>query len=164
MFTHIVVPLDGSELAETAIEPAINLAQAFDAKVTLVRVASSPQIRASRFMTGLPDAADLYLSLQQQIVTEVQGYLEGVKEQWQTAPITLEARMIEGAPVAERLLALIAVMDADLIVMNTHGRSGVSRWLLGSVAERVVRGAEIPVLLLRQSENYIEEILEQHDV
>ncbi len=160
MFKHIVVPLDGSELAETAIEPAINMARAFDAKVTFVRVATTPQLRASSFMTGLPDAADLYLSLQQQILAEVEGYLEGVREDWQAAPVELESQMIEGAPVAERLLALIDTLDADLIVMNTHGRSGVSRWLLGSVAEQVVRGAEIPVLLLRGSEKHINEILE----
>jgi nucleotide-binding universal stress UspA family protein len=149
MYTHIVVPLDGSELAETAIEPAIKLASAFGAKVTLVRVAMTPQLRATSFMTGLPDAADLYLTLQQQIVVEVSAYLEAQAEKWQAAPVDLAVKMIEGAPVAERLLTLIEALDADLIVMNTHGRSGVSRWLLGSVAEQVVRGADIPVLLLR---------------
>lgn len=155
MFSHIVVPLDGSKLSETAIKPAINLARAFDAKVTFLRVATTPQLRASSFMTGLPDAADLYLSLQQQIVGEVRGYLEEQVERWQYAPVEIQAKMVEGAPVAERLLALIEAEDADLVVMNTHGRSGVSRWLMGSVAEQVIRGANVPVLLLR-SDNVFE--------
>ena len=148
MFTRILIPVDGSPLAEQAIQPAMKLAHQFDCDVVLVRIATSLAAQLSGFAAGLPDAGNLYLAMVQQAHNDAANYLASLQDTLQYARIKTQFQVVDGGQVAEEILNIAEGQQCDLIVMGTHGRSGVRRWLLGSVAERVLRHASIPVLLV----------------
>lgn len=151
MFKHILVPLDGSHFAEAALQHALLLVEKFHSHLTILRVATSPQLYMSEFVLGLPDAADLYVQLRQQALIDAEGYLAGIEESLATQAADSDFVVEESTQVADAIVQTAARLGADLIVMTTHGRSGLQRWMLGSVAESVVREAQVPVLLVRST-------------
>lgn len=143
MFKRILVPLDGSQFAEGALPHAQMLAECGGGEVELLRVAVHP---SSYVYVSDPAAlADLYDSDR----AHCEDYLNKVAGRVRDASrIKVTTAVLEGI-VADAVLDYAEDTGADLIVMSTHGRSGMERWLLGSVAEKVVRGAKMPVLLVR---------------
>jgi nucleotide-binding universal stress UspA family protein len=144
MYTRIVVPLDGSELAEVALRHANELSRMSGAPLHLVRIVD--------VMTGRPYGT--YLAV------EAAGYAEALKvEELESATYlaTMKDRLeragyiatteLRRGPASHEIIQL--ARTGDVIVMATHGRGGLRRWLLGSVAEEVVRRAPVPVLLIR---------------
>jgi nucleotide-binding universal stress UspA family protein len=134
---RILVPLDGSPAAETALEGAAELARAFNGVISLVMVLSPVvpiTMRAEE--AAPPDAADAatYLARKQRELT--------------AAGVTVQ-RVIRMGDPATQILACADEHRADLIALATHGRSGLRRWLLGSVTEKVLRASDIPVLVFR---------------
>lgn len=136
---QIVVPLDGSPLAEKALAPAQELTSAFDAKLTLARVAP---FSAESFALSVPQA--YWPQLDEQLLGEATAYLEKVGGTLDPKP---DVKVVQG-PRADALLDVIEGAGADLVVMTTHGRAGVQRALLGSTADRMLQGTA-PVLLIR---------------
>lgn len=147
MFSRILVPLDGSGLAEGAIPLAVDLARRYGAELILVRTTQVPDLAVD--VTAVPLA-----SLEELRREETQGmrtYLEG----WQAriAAEGVPCRVVTRVDsAAEGILAQAEADEVSLIAMSTHGRSGFQRWVQGSVAERVARGAPCPVLLVRPAE------------
>jgi nucleotide-binding universal stress UspA family protein len=143
MFKRILVPLDGSQFAEGALTHAQMLAECGGGEVELLRVAVHP---SSYVYVSDPAAlADLYDSDR----AHCEDYLSKVAGRVREAThVKVTTAVLEGI-VADAVLDYAEDTNADLIVMSTHGRTGMERWLLGSVAEKVVRGAKMPVLLVR---------------
>jgi nucleotide-binding universal stress UspA family protein len=133
----ILVPLDGSSVAEIALPEAVELARG---GATLVLLRAAEPVR-------LP-AADP-TERQVKIVREAERYLAAVAAWARKAGVTEIETSVWYAPPAEAIIEAARVRDVDLIVMSTHGRSGLGRLVLGSVAETVVRGTTTPILLLR---------------
>jgi nucleotide-binding universal stress UspA family protein len=136
---HIVVPLDGSHLAEVAIEPAIALAARLHAHVTLLHVlerGAPATVHHDRHLTN-PAEAEVYL---EGIATRVAA--AGIIVTHHTHPNPEE-------DVAGSIAGHARELDAHLIVLCTHGHGGPRQWLTGSLAQRVIRHAEVPVLLVR---------------
>ncbi|MCB8945606.1 MAG: universal stress protein [Ardenticatenaceae bacterium] len=150
MFKHILVPLDGSYLAEAAIPAALELASRFDSKVSLLRVTRTPYVAS-----GLDGSAyaELIVTLRQQEYDEADEYLKMMQRNLRQQNYMVETYVREGEPVAELILDVAQEGGVDTIVMSTHGRGGVSRWVFGSVADRVLRHADIPVVLIRAKED-----------
>lgn len=146
MYNHLLVPLDGSEFAEKALPQAIELAQKFGSNVTLLTIVPPPHLAAGGF---IPDSAELYQRLRDAACQEAVTYLETQQRRLQEAEINVEIKTIEGEPVAECILDAAEESDVDTIIMCTHGRSGLQRWVFGSVAEKVLRAAHLPVVLVR---------------
>ena len=142
MLKKILVPLDGSELAEAVLPHVESLAKANDAQVVILRVALNP---ATEFAMTDPTIAG-------QMIETLEGstkeYLNAMYKQLMGQGLQVSMQIAEG-PIADSILQVAADEKIDLIAMSTHGRSGVARWLIGSIAEKVVRGANIPVLLVR---------------
>ncbi len=137
----ILVPLDGSPLSESALQPAADLAEAFKARLLLVRAIRWP---AQAFAQGVPDA---YLpEIEQELTAEADGYLWGVREALKTTQ-PVERHVLWGGP-SESILKFADQERIGLVVMASHARSGLGLWVLGSVAERVIQGTA-PVLLIR---------------
>ncbi len=133
----VLVPLDGSRLAEGALEPAIGFARE-GATLVLLRAAEA---HASAFMD--PNEAQVA------VIREAEEYLTGVAARIRQAGETdVETSVWYAAPV-EAIAEAARYRKADLIVMSTHGRSGLGRLVLGSVAESVLRATSTPILLLR---------------
>jgi len=142
-FKRIIVPLDGSRFAEGALPYAQMLAGFSGGQIELVRVAVHPSSYV--YVSDPTTLASLYDSDR----AHCEAYLQDVAERIQReSSLKISTTVLEG-PVADALLDHAAAAQADLIVMSTHGRSGMERWLLGSVAERVMRGAKMPVMLIR---------------
>jgi nucleotide-binding universal stress UspA family protein len=153
MFKKIVVPLDGSTLAEQALPSAVELAKAFDGQIFLLHVVTNYLVP--------PYGIDYQLgeTFRDVAIREAHEYLENIRGKLEsTFSGTFHVKVIEGL-VAENILDFANFQNADVIVMGTHGRSGVGRWVFGSVAERVLRASNCPVLLIRAHEDKSEETL-----
>lgn len=146
MFKKILVTLDGSEFAERALEPALAIAQKFGAELILLRVVVPEEV-----VITTPGLGAIYYDVKetqsQREYDEAEGYLYSLKTRWLGVELHARSQVLSGAP-PEVILDVAVAEKADLIVMSTHGRSGFSRLLYGSVAEAVLRGARQPVLLV----------------
>ena len=144
MYKRIVVPLDGSKLAEEVLTHVRALASALGSEIILVRVTAYPS-----YEYLLADSS-VASSLQTSLEGEAGEYLNGLAKSLREGGFQAQAEVITvGGPVADAIITFAHKVQADLIAMSTHGRTGPSRWFLGSVADRVVRGAGVPVLMIR---------------
>jgi nucleotide-binding universal stress UspA family protein len=135
---RILVPLDGSELAEAAIARATETAASGSCTLMLMRAAEA------RTLPG----ADM-IGAQIEAVQEAEGYLAAVKAKLEKQGVQkIEANVWYGPPAAA-IIDAAQMYKPDLIVMSTHGRSGLGRLIFGSVAESVLRGTTVPILLIR---------------
>ncbi|MEX1037834.1 MAG: universal stress protein [Acidimicrobiia bacterium] len=133
----IVVPLDLSDTAAKAIEPAMMLAKALGDELMLVtvsglRLRSDLQEQAKSEQVEVPEMIESYL---RSVASDVDG-------------IPADYSLISGDDAAEALVNYAGAEDVRMVVMATHGRSGFERWKLGSIAERVVRHSPVPVTVI----------------
>ena len=145
MFKHIMVPLDGSSRAESALPVAARLARASGSQLTLLRVVT-PAIELD--VRPMPLATTSELALEEE-VARANGYLVQLAASNELEGITVRTETLSG-PVAKTLLLFTHLQQVDLIVMCSHGSTGLKRWVLGSVAEKVARHSAIPVLVLHE--------------
>lgn len=138
MFDTVVVATDGSDSVQRAIDVALDVADRFDADVHALTVVDASEVDAS------PE--QLRDELRAALESQAEQALETV-EAWADGPVTTAVR--EGRPAPE-ICTYARDVDADLIVVGTRGRHGENRLLLGSVAERLVRTAPVPVLTVRR--------------
>ena len=143
MYERVLVPLDGSEIAEAILPFAEKLAGPVDAEAMLVRVIE-PLSAGEAFAAGGVVAPDT-LFLRQ---LEAKEYLARVERRLANKGIRVRTDLRSGTPAAE-IVAAATSWGADLIAMATHGRGGLGRLLFGSVAEAVLRAAPVPVLMIR---------------
>ncbi len=140
----VVVPLDGSELAEVVLPLVEGLAREFLLEVALVRVVRFAPIAYSA-MEPLPmDRVDVQASL----VAEAEAYLDEVKARLESKGIRATATVMEGVP-GRRIIDYAGGSEGTMAAVSTHGRSGLSRIVLGSVADELIKGMDIPVLVVR---------------
>lgn len=140
-FKHILVATDFSSSSERALELAVKLATAFGAKLTLLHVWEIP---VYPYMDFVLNSADLLRSVEEAAEQRLSDVLSDLQKQVPTTRSLLKM----GVPW-EQILATATEEEVDVIVMGTHGRRGVKHALLGSVAEKVVRLAPVPVLTAR---------------
>jgi nucleotide-binding universal stress UspA family protein len=145
MFRRILVTVDGSDFSERALQPAFQIAQKFGAEVVLLRVLTQEAVAAAA--GNGPQYVEISQLHERHDREEADNYLRGIKAQWLATGVPITAQVVVGAP-PEEILHAADIGDADLIVMSTHGRSGLSRFLYGSVAEAVLRGTQLPVLMI----------------
>jgi nucleotide-binding universal stress UspA family protein len=140
----ILVPLDGSRLSEAALAPAADIARLLGAALSLVRV-----VRPVAAATGIsvPIAAGYDERLTALCRQEAQDYLDGFAERLHRDGVRASATAVLGESVAGTILDLARSEPVRLIALATRGRGGVRRLTLGSVADKVVRGADAPVLI-----------------
>jgi len=143
MHKRVLLPLDGSTMAEQALAFAVEQAVRFRAELVLLR-AISPLLPGS-------DLSSEFGWVQKQVGEWAQDYLEGVATEIRTRGIPVKVVVVR-APPHEAITQFAEANGVDLIVICSRGQSGPSRWLMGSVADRVVRGATVPVLLVRAPE------------
>jgi nucleotide-binding universal stress UspA family protein len=142
MYKKILVTLDGSELAKTALDQAEKLAKNFDAEIILFQVVPFMPIYGSPELV-----TPLIVDEKQKEAAE--KYLANLAEELKKRGLRVAAMVRTGQQVAVEIIDFAKEAGVDLIVMCTHGRSGISRWVLGSVALKVLARAETPILLIR---------------
>ena len=143
MVKKIVVPLDGSKLAEGVLPNVRELAHCLGCKVVLLQVLTH---KAYDYLVSDPGmSASLRETEEAQACEYLGPLLSALKAEG--LDVTADVSTATG-PVADAIVEFAHKVNGDLIAMSTHGRTGPARWVLGSVADRVVRGAGIPVLLI----------------
>ncbi len=147
METRILVPLDGSRLAEQALSCAMTLGRGLPAELVLFRAVSIPSdVQEALDGAGLkPDP------LMEQLELEATEYLEAMSHLLAKSDLCFSHAVRHGL-AAEAILDSVEQMDIQLVVMASHGYTGIQRWTHGSVAERVLQSASVPVLLVRAKE------------
>lgn len=140
MLNHILVPLDGSLLAECVLPHAVTLARVFDTRLTLLRVVERDQA------TGLKRVID---PLQWQIrKVEAEAYLDKLVARLNRVGLQAEKVILEGLP-QERIVEFTQDRGIDMITISTHGQSGLSGWNVSSVVQKVILHAHVPMMLVR---------------
>lgn len=137
--TNILVPLDGSDLAVEAVDVAVELAKPSGGKLTLF-VAADPEAAAA--LHGFADAADMTRAM------AADAYLDQVATRVEEQGLEVTRTSSDATSAAVEILDRAEADDITMIVMSSHGRSGIGRWLLGSVAEKVARSSTVPVLIV----------------
>lgn len=148
MFKKILVPLDGSELSERALNPAIDLARQSGGELVLLSV---PVLK--RMFVAEETGYGLLLPYESLMDShrELTEYLESLTEKLPRDDFSLQTKVIEGDDASVIVRTAVAE-NADIIIMSTHGYSGLTRWMLGSVSEKVLRSTPCPVMVVRSAE------------
>jgi nucleotide-binding universal stress UspA family protein len=142
MYRKILVPLDGSKVAEGVLPHAKALAYSEGAELILLTVGANPALDFAFSDPGLAQSA-----VQEQ-EERSKKYIDGIEGDLKAAGFKTSSLLRFGS-VAETILEVAEELQVDAIAMSTHGRTGPARWLLGSIAERVVHSSKVPVLLIR---------------
>ncbi len=125
---HILITLDGSQMAELIIDPALALADAFGSRITAIQVENQPT--------------------EQMLVTDDESYLDGIVSRCQRSGLQAASAGVTG-PVADTILSYASENDVDLIAMSTQGRSGLQKLIYGSVTEKVMSDCKCAMLIIR---------------
>ncbi len=140
MFDSILVPLDGSQLAECVFPHAITIARSLNAEITLLRMLEKNQSIIS---------AQLFDLLNWQInKTKATLYLEQIKTRWQKLDLRVKTTILEGL-VAEGITEFAQSQDIKLIILSSHGRDGVTQWGISSITQKIILSAPTSVLIIR---------------
>ena len=152
MFDPVMVPLDGSLLAECVLQHVVAIARAFDAKVILLRVLDKKQAS---------EKAQLFDLVNWQInKTGAKLYLEKISTRLQKSGLRIETAVLEGL-VAESITEYALKRGVKLIILSSHGRSGLSQWGISSVTQKIIFSAPASVLIIRAHQPATSELIEQ---
>ena len=144
MFKHILIPVDGSATAALAVDKAIALAKAFSSDVTAIYVIDPYPF------TGV--GADFAYGQSQYLsaaTAEANASLASARKALEDAGVDVKTAVVEGHAIHRGILETAQNLGADLIVMGSHGRRGIEKLVLGSVAQKVLSDAHLPVLVVR---------------
>lgn len=146
MFKHILLATDGSAASEHAAQLAVGLARTHGAKLTAVYVVDPyPYIGVGEIN---PMGFQAYMSAAQAQASEAHAKIEALCKEGGTA-VSLDARLVEDVGAASGIVQTAEAVGADLVVVGSHGRSGIARLMLGSVSTKVVAESKVPVLVSR---------------
>ncbi len=147
--SEILVPLDGSPLAEEVLQPAARLARVWSTRISLARVVQPVLVGTD---PDFPLSATYDEQLTRLEIVAAQDYLDGVAKRLRNEGLESRSKVILGGPTADTIIQLANCSPESLIALATHGRGGMSRLVLGSVADKLIRDANVPVLVLRPNE------------
>jgi nucleotide-binding universal stress UspA family protein len=146
VYKKILVPLDSSELSELSLEHVKKVAIAANKPEIILLIV----LESISFLTYAPYTElreDAILSIEKQSQDHARDYLDKVAQRLKKERISARGVVVWGRP-ADEILKYIKENKIDLVIMSTHGRSGIPRWALGSVAEKVIRHSTVPVLII----------------
>jgi len=146
LLKRLIVPLDGSQAAQAVLPYAREMAKTLKLEVALIQVISAET--TVQFTPMGPDTWAVPTDVLQQIDVLASGYLAGVGKELEREGISVRWDVLRGAP-AHSIVEFAKETPGSIVAMTTHGRSGLRRWVLGSVADQVVRASGEPVLVIR---------------
>jgi len=145
MFNKILVPLDGSELAECVFPYVEDIARKRDSRVEAVFVVEHYEMP---FHGGVVFNEENLRAIERSAIKSAEQYMSTVKQRLLSKGIEVNTVVLEGK-IADSLVDYASNNGFDLIVMATHGRSGLARWVVGSVADKILHCSTVPMLLIR---------------
>jgi len=146
-YADVLVPTDGSSGASAAVDPALDIAGTYDATLHSLSVVDTRSLGIDIRSTAIAD----------ELERQAQDAVDAVEERARSASVPRTETLVDYGLPSDAIRAYVEANGIDLVVMGTHGRSGISRYLLGSVAEHLVRSSPVPVLTVRMPEESEEE-------
>lgn len=146
-FSNILVPVDFSEHSVNAVRLAVSLGRHFGSKLTLLHIGVVPHVYAAELGLG-GTAGPMFSEMSQAAAAEQYHRLERLAREEVPESMDVVTLVREGFP-PEEILAAVEASGHDLVIMGTHGRTGIGRVLLGSVTERVMRAVPVPIMVTR---------------
>lgn len=143
-YQHILVPVDGSPSSLVAVDHAIEFAKSLNSKITLVQVLTLDPYIAAEYLSSA-QSNDLIERARQSILEN----LKVAEQKFTDAGITVDVKLLEGQVIQNELLKAVNALNIDLIIMGSHGRTGLKKLLLGSVTQNVLSETHVPVLVVR---------------
>ncbi|MBN1147946.1 MAG: universal stress protein [Anaerolineales bacterium] len=138
MFRYILAPLDGSSLAECVLPHMVAIARAFDARATLLQVLSRSE-GAGQFVDPIG---------WQMGKAQAQNYLEGVNARLRAAGLQCDYQLVDGQP-ANSIIEFVNQRQVELVILSSHGRSGLSIWNVSGVVHKIIQKANLPTMIVR---------------
>ena len=146
MFSHILVPVDGSSTSRNAIQKALSLAEAFKSSVTVIYVIDPYAFTGVGTDFSYGQAEYLFAA-----TAEADLAINAARKVFEERGITVKSSVVEGHAVYRGILKTAEAINADLVVMGSHGRRGLEKLVLGSVTAQVLSHAHLSVLVVRES-------------
>ena len=146
-YSKILVPLDGSTWAERAIPHAMRIARDNEAELILFTVYQLPM---REYMDQMALAGVTEIS--NQIRERAKNYMSSMRSKLRNEGVNVSYQLVEGSSPAEKICDFVTHEGVDLVVMSTHGRTALARFLFGSVAQKVMQAVRVPVMLIRPDE------------
>lgn len=149
MYKRIIVPLDGSKVAESVLPSVREIAGALQSEIALLRVIEPTLASVQDYVS-----AKYYVGLEEALTKEARSYLENVSDYLKDNPGIVTTKVTNGNP-SEKIVEEASSGTSDLVAMATHGRSGIGRWALGSVTDGVLHSIGGPILVVRAQEKKV---------
>ncbi|WP_180028116.1 universal stress protein [Acinetobacter sp. YH16032] len=144
-YQNILVPVDGSEVALNVVQHAVELAKAFNSKITVVQVMTlDPYIAAEYLSDG---QSNLLIERARKFIED---NLAQAKTKFNEYGIDVETKILEGESIHRTIMKAIDELNIDLIVISSHGRSGFKKLIMGSVAQSLITEVNVPVFVVKQ--------------
>ena len=144
-FEHILVPVDGSETSYAAVDKAVEIAKAFNSKLTVVQMLALDPYIAAEYITAAQTN-----DLVERARTAILKTLDEAKAKFAAAGIEAETQLLEGQVIYSEIVKAAESLNTDLIVIGSHGRTGFKKLFLGSVAQSILGQANVPVMVIRK--------------
>lgn len=148
MYKHVIVPIDFSKTSREALPYAYKIALAYGSKITLLHAVTIHEYDPYTTKEGFPSSDELYESIKSSAESYCEGIIDKASEEYKN--LEIEKVTSRGISAYEVITGFAKENNADLIVMATHGRSGLSNVMLGSVTEKVIQTAPCPVLVVKK--------------
>ncbi len=145
-YKHILAALDESPISYAAAEHARDIAKVFGSKVTLISVIAVDPFSGVDFYKVAPAVTDYFMKAEQNALDR----LNDLKHSFEREGVALDIRILHGLSPSEGIVQASQELPIDLIVMGSHGRKGLQKLFLGSVAQNVLGASEIPVLIVKE--------------
>ncbi|GAB4575323.1 MAG: universal stress protein [Anaerolineae bacterium] len=142
-YRRILVPLDGSDWSESAIPHAIQIARSHDAEIILLTAYQKPMHEYEDQM-----ALANVTQISDQIRDRARNYMMARRNELRAQGVNASFIIVEGKPPADAICEYVEQENIDLVIMSTHGRTGLARFLFGSVAQKVLQAVRVPVMLI----------------
>lgn len=149
MFKHLLVALDGSELADKALKLSLELAKTHGSKITIVTSTDPIDTGLGTGGFGLIDAASIIKQLEQAYADQANQVLDAAKKASSNAGVNAETLYVPNQRASHSILETSDKIGCDVVIMGSHGRRGLQRLLLGSQAAAVLAGSKVPVLIVK---------------
>ena len=145
-YHNILVPVDGSETSHAAVEKAVEFAKAFGSKITVVQALVLDPYIAAEYIS-----ASQTNDLIERARTSIEESLAAAKAKFNEQGIEVETKLLEGQVIHREIIRAAEELHADLIIIGSHGRTGLKKFLLGSVAQEVLSICPLPVLIVKSA-------------
>ncbi|EZQ10277.1 universal stress protein [Acinetobacter sp. Ver3] len=144
-YQNILVPVDGSEVALNVVQHAVELAKAFNSKITVVQVMTlDPYIAAEYLSDG---QSNLLIERARKFIED---NLAQAKAKFNEYGVDVETKILEGESIHRTIMKAIDELNIDLIVISSHGRTGFKKLIMGSVAQSLITEVNVPVFVVKQ--------------